>query len=72
VTLHFGDILHCTPEPTGDAAHRRVLYYKFEKPEMFDSIAPGAHYNDMLFNANQEGRIATRATTWKTDRQLDG
>ena len=72
VTLHFGDILHCTPEPTGSSANRKVLYYKFEKPEMFSSIPAGAHYNDLLFNANREGRIATRATTWKSSRQLDG
>ena len=72
VTLHFGDALHCTPAPTGAHANRKVLYYKFEKPEMFESIPAGGHYNDLLFSAGKEGRIASRASTWKSDRQLDG
>ena len=72
VTLHYGDTLHCTPAPSGADANRKVLYYKFEKPEMFESIPPGRHYNDLLFSAGSEGRLASRASTWKSDRQLDG
>jgi len=72
VTLHFGDTLHCTPAPTGPSAQRKVLYYKFEKPEMFDTIPAGGHYNDLLFNASHGGRVATRATTWTNNNQLDG
>jgi hypothetical protein len=72
VTLHFGDVLHCTPAPTSAHANRKVLYYKFEKPEMFESIPAGGHYNDLLFRAGKEGRVAYRASTWKSDRQLDG
>ena len=72
VTLHYGDTLHCTPAPTGANANRKVLYYKFEKPEMFDSIPSGRHYNDLLFSAGDQGRVASRASTWKSDRQLDG
>lgn len=26
VTLHFGDVLHCTPAPTSAHANRKVLY----------------------------------------------
>ena len=72
VTLHFGDVLHCTPAPTSAQANRKVLYYKFEKPEMFESIPAGGHYNDLLFRSGKEGRVAYRASTWKSDRQLDG
>lgn len=72
VTLHYGHTLHCTPAPTSDNAARKVLYYKFEKPEMFDHIPAGAHYNDILFNTDEGGRVATRAKTWKSDKQLDG
>jgi hypothetical protein len=72
VTLHFGDTLHCTPAPTSETAHRKVLYYKFEKPSMFDAIPAGGHYNDLLFNASKDGRVATRATTWTNNDQLDG
>lgn len=72
VTLHYGDTLHCTPAPTGARANRKVLYYKFEKPAMFDSIPAGRHYNDLLFSAGNDGRVASRASTWKSDRQLDG
>lgn len=72
VTLHFGDTLHCTPAPTSPSANRKVLYYKFEKPSMFDAIPAGGHYNDLLFNTGKDGRIATRANTWANNDQLDG
>lgn len=72
VTLHFGHTLHCTPAPISPSAGRRVLYYKFEKPAMFEHIPAGAHYNDVLFSNSGSGRTATRASTWKSDKQLDG
>ncbi len=64
VTVHFGDIFHTTPPPTGERAGRRVLYYKFAEPKTFDAIPAGAHYNDLLFKAGAGGRVATRAETW--------
>lgn len=72
VTVHDGDTFHCTPAPTSNNAGRRVLYYKFEKPEMWDYIPKGVAYNDVLFREESTGRVATRATTWKDNRQVDG
>lgn len=72
VTVHDGDTFHCTPAPCSDNAGRRVLYYKFEKPEMWDYIPAGVAYNDVLFSEESSGRVATRATTWKDKRQVDG
>jgi hypothetical protein len=67
VTVHFGDIYHTTPPPTAENAGRRVLYFKFAKPRTFEMIPAGAHYNDVLFKAGAEGRVATRADTWSED-----
>ncbi len=67
VTVHYGDIFHTTPPPTGELAGRRVLYYKFAEQKTFDVIPAGAHYNDLLFRAGAGGRIATRADTWSED-----
>jgi hypothetical protein len=39
---------------------------------MFDVIPAGAHYNDILFSTDASGRVATRAKTWKSEKQLDG
>jgi hypothetical protein len=67
VTVHYGDIFHTTPPPTGERAGRRVLYYKFAEPKTFDAIPAGAHYNDLLFKAGAGGRVATRAATWSEE-----
>jgi ectoine hydroxylase-related dioxygenase (phytanoyl-CoA dioxygenase family) len=67
VTIHYGDIFHTTPAPTGAQAGRRVLYYKFAEPKTFDAIPAGAHYNDVLFKAGAGGRVATRADTWSEE-----
>jgi len=67
VTVHFGDIFHTTPPPTGVRAGRRVLYYKFAEQKTFDAIPAGAHYNDLLFKAGAGGRVANRADTWSEE-----
>lgn len=72
VTVHFGDILHTTPPPTGQNAGRRVLYFKFAEPKTFAAIPAGAHYNDLLFNAGAGGRVATNADTWSEDDDQEG
>lgn len=75
VTVHYGDIFHTTPPPTGPAAGRRVLYLKFAEPKTFEIIPPGAHYNDLLFKAGAGDRVATRADTWSegdTQQALEG
>ena len=64
LTVHYGDAMHTTPPPTADGAGRRALYYKFAEPKTFDLVPPHCHYNDALFRADPEGRVANRATTW--------
>lgn len=63
VTLHFGDILHSTPPPTGPGAGRRALYYKFSEEKTFEWVPSGCHYNDALFHADKAGKISARAAT---------
>src|SRR5262245_9068004 len=62
LTLHYGDTMHTTPPPTADDAGRRALYYKFAEPKTFAWVPPSCHYNDALFRADAEGRVASRAT----------
>jgi ectoine hydroxylase-related dioxygenase (phytanoyl-CoA dioxygenase family) len=64
LTIHYGDTMHTTPAPTADGAGRRALYYKFAEPKTFEWVPAHCHYNDALFRADPEGRIANRATTW--------
>jgi len=64
LTIHYGDTMHTTPAPTAAGAGRRALYYKFAEPKTFDWVPAHCHYNDALFRADPEGRIANRATTW--------
>jgi hypothetical protein len=64
VTVHYGDIFHTTPPPTGASAGRRVLYLKFAEPKTFEMIPAGAHYNDVLFKPGADDRVAVRAGTW--------
>lgn len=61
LTLHYGDAMHTTPPPTGAAAGRRVLYYKFALPRTFESIPEGCHYNDALFRPDTDGHLPNRA-----------
>ena len=67
LTVHYGDTMHTTPPPTADGAGRRALYYKFAEPKTFKWIPAGCHYNDALFRADPEGRVANRANTWETN-----
>jgi hypothetical protein len=64
LTIHYGDTMHTTPPPTADGAGRRALYYKFAEPKTFEWVPAHCHYNDALFRADPEGRVANRATTW--------
>jgi hypothetical protein len=67
LTIHFGDTMHTTPPPTADGAARRALYYKFAEPKTFEWVPEHCHYNDALFRADPQGRVANRATTWDED-----
>lgn len=64
VTLHFGDIMHSTPPPTGANAGRRALYYKFSEERTFEWVPPGCHYNDALFRPDAAGKVSSRAATY--------
>ena len=63
LTLHFGDVMHSTPPPTGRDAGRRVLYYKFSEEKTFRWVPSGCHYNDALFRADEDGTVSARAAT---------
>jgi len=67
LTVHDGDTMHTTPPPTADGAGRRALYYKFAEPKTFEFVPAHCHYNDALFRADADGRVANRATTWTED-----
>jgi hypothetical protein len=69
LTLHYGDTMHSTPPPTTGGAGRRALYFKFAEPKTFEWVPAGCHYNDALFRADPEGRVASRATTWDDTEQ---
>jgi hypothetical protein len=49
VTVHFGDILHAAPPPTGSGPFRRAMYVTFTRPETLAYIGVGNGYNDVLF-----------------------
>ena len=49
VTVHFGDVLHAAPPPTGEGPCRRAMYVTFTRPETMAFIGPGNGYNDVLF-----------------------
>ena len=63
LTLHYGDTMHSTPAPTSEDAGRRVLYYKFARPRTFDWIPARCHYNDALFQLQEDGRVAARGAS---------
>ncbi len=57
VTVHFGHTLHAAPPPADRAAAgRRALYLSFVPPSLFEMVAPGQGYNDVLF-VRDGGRI---------------
>lgn len=55
VTVHFGDVLHAAPPPTGSGPYRRALYVTFTRPETLAYVGAGHGYNDVLFE--HDGRV---------------
>ena len=47
-TVHFGDVLHAAPPPSGDGPGRRALYLTFMPERAFDFIPAGKGYNDVI------------------------
>lgn len=47
-TVHFGDVMHAAPPPTGDGPGRRALYLTCMPERAFDVIPAGKSYNDTI------------------------
>ena len=47
VTLHYADVMHASPAPTG-AGGRRVLYLTWYNPAVLDFVGPGQARNDLV------------------------
>jgi hypothetical protein len=47
VTLHYADVMHASPPPTGGGG-RRVLYLTWYNPAILDWIGPGRALNDLV------------------------
>jgi len=47
-TIHFGDVMHAAPPPTGTGPGRRALYVTWMPEGSGDFIPPGKSYNDVI------------------------
>ncbi|MGH7894825.1 MAG: phytanoyl-CoA dioxygenase family protein [Candidatus Binatia bacterium] len=47
-TVHFGDVMHAAPPPTGSGPGRRALYLTCMPERAYDAIPPGKSYNDVI------------------------
>jgi hypothetical protein len=55
LTLHYGDIMHAAPPPTGDGPYRRCVLLSFERPDAFNHRGE-ASYNDVLLGRD-DGQV---------------
>jgi hypothetical protein len=55
VTLHYGNVLHAAPAPTGRGVGRRAMYVTATRAETLEFVGPGRGYNDVLFA--RDGRV---------------
>ncbi len=53
VTLHVQDVMHASPRPTGSGG-RRTMYVTHYPPKMWDHVAAGQAYNDIVRNRTQQ------------------
>ena len=53
VTLHVQDVMHASPRPTGGGG-RRTMYVTHYPQKMWQHVAPGQAYNDIVRNRTQE------------------
>jgi hypothetical protein len=58
VTVHIQDVMHASPEPTGEGG-RRTFYVTFYPPTLWDHIGEGQAYNDVI--RNRQERAASLA-----------
>jgi len=62
VTVHHQHVLHAAPAPTATSGRgRRAVYVGFEREELFDAIASGRAYNDVIYAA--DGSVRNVAET---------
>lgn len=47
-TIHFGDVMHAAPPPSGDGPGRRALYLSCVPARAIARIPPGQSYNDTI------------------------
>ena len=55
VSLHYGDIMHAAPPPTGDGPFRQCLLMGFAKPEAYNHRGDNS-YNDVLLG-REDGQV---------------
>ncbi len=56
VTLHYGDVMHAAPEPTGLCEHYRQSILLTYQPD-YQHHRGDRHYNDILFNEREDGQV---------------
>ena len=60
VTVHFADVMHASPPPTG-AGGRRVMYVTWANPKIFDVVPAGRALNDLVRGRQAEAGAISRA-----------
>ncbi len=55
VTLHYGDIMHAAPPPTGDGPFRRCVLLSFARPDAYNHRGEQS-YNDVLLS-REDGQV---------------
>lgn len=57
VSLHFGDVMHVAPPPTGSGPYRRSVVLTW-KPRNAEPHTGQRHYNDVLLENSVDGQVA--------------
>ena len=60
VTVHFADVMHASPPPTG-AGGRRVMYVTWANSAIFDHVPAGRALNDLVRDRQAEAGAISRA-----------
>ena len=53
VTVHTQDLMHASPQPTGEGG-RRTVYVTHYPPALWDRIGPDEAFNDLVRNRGRE------------------
>jgi len=57
ISLHYGDVMHAAPPPTGAGELRRSLVLTWKPPHAQPHTGEG-HYNDVLLDGSDDGQVA--------------